>query len=331
MKICIVGAGGIGATLGARLASAGNEVSVVARGPHLAAVRERGLTLVDHVNGGESNWRVRAARDPAGFGPQDLVVLGLKAYSIPAMARRIEPLLGDQTVVVPAINGVPWWYFHKLPGPMSGHSLRCLDPAGELFSTLDPDRLLGCVVHIAAELRAPGEVHYTGGRRLILGELDDRDTPRLRQVCSLLTQAGFDAQLSCDIRRDVWTKLIGNLSFNPVAAMTGYLMNEICADAEVLQVIRAMMKEGMAVAEHYGVHIGMSPDQRIDLARQLGAAKISMLQDLEARRTLELDAIVGAVIELAELAGIAVPTVRHVHALTAARARALRIAPAPQE
>ncbi|MEF9996962.1 MAG: 2-dehydropantoate 2-reductase [Burkholderiaceae bacterium] len=331
MRVAIVGAGGIGASLGAKLAAAGNEVSLVARGPHLAAIRERGLTLVDHVDGKGGNFRLAAVREPADLGPQDLIVIALKAYSIPAMAPKLLPLIAPGTVVLPAINGLPWWYFHRLSGPMEGRSLRTLDPRGDLFRWLDPAHVLGCVVHIAAELRAPGEVHHTGGRRLILGEPDNSDSPRLRAVCAALSQAGFEAQTSRDIRTDVWTKLIGNLSFNPVAALTGYLMNEICADAEVLEVIRAMMLEGMAVAEHLGVRIGMTPDQRIDLARQLGAAKISMLQDLENRRTLELDAIVGAVMELAEQAGIAVPTVRHVHGLTAARARALRISPAPQE
>ncbi len=331
MKVGIVGAGGIGATLGARLAAAGHEVSLVARGPHLAAIRERGLSLVDHVNGVRGTYRLAASSEPADLGPQDLVVIALKAHSIPAMAPRLGPLLGQQTVVLPAINGLPWWYFHALPGPMAGRRLLSLDPRGDLFELIAPQRLLGCVVHIAAEQTVPGEVHYTGGRRLILGEPDNSDSSRLRAVSAALAEAGFEAAVSLDIRTDVWTKLIGNLSFNPVAALTGYRMNEICADAEVLPVIRAMMLEGMAVAEHLGVQISMTPDQRIDLARQLGAARISMLQDLENRRTLELDAIVGAVIELAETAGIAVPTVRHVHGLTAARARALRIAPASQE
>lgn len=331
MRVCGVGAGGIGATLGARLALAGNEVSLVARGAKLAALQDRGLRLIDHVDGRDQRLQLRAASDPAELGTQDLVVIALKAYSIPGMAARLAPLIGPDTVVLPAINGLPWWYFHKHPGPLAERSLRSLDPRGELFALIDPDRILGCVVHVAAELRAPGEVHHTAGRRLIVGEPDNSDSPRLRAVCAALDAAGFEAVASRDIRLDVWTKLIGNLSFNPVAALTGYLMNEICADEGVLEVIRAMLLEGMAVAAHIGVNIGMTPDQRIDLARQLGAAKISMLQDLEQRRPLELAAIVGAVMELADWAGIAVPTVRHIHGLTAARARALRIAAQPEE
>jgi 2-dehydropantoate 2-reductase len=195
-----------------------------------------------------------------------------------------------------------------------------------MFAALDCSHILGCVVHVAAEVRAPAEVHHTGGRRLIVGEPDQSTSPRLEQVCSALDDAGFEAQRSERIRLDIWVKLLGNMSFNPVAALTGYLMNQICADEDVLDVIRAMMREGMAVSAHYGYPMPMTPDQRIDLARQVGAAKISMLQDLEQGRPLELDAISGAVIELAERAGVDVPAIRLVHALTLARARALGLA-----
>jgi 2-dehydropantoate 2-reductase len=181
-------------------------------------------------------------------------------------------------------------------------------------------------VHVAAEVRAPGEVHHTGGRRLILGEPDRSGSERLRRLCGALDDAGFEAQPSADIRLDVWVKLLGNMSFNPVAALTGYLMNQICADEAVLDVIRAMMREGMAVSAHYGYPMPMTPDQRIDLARQLGAARISMLQDVERRRSLELGPIVASVIELAELAGLPVPTLRMVHALAQGKAKALGIA-----
>jgi 2-dehydropantoate 2-reductase len=253
------------------------------------------------------------------------VIIGLKAHAIPAMLPRLAPLVGRDTVVVPAINGLPWWYFYGVGGALEGLTLRSLDPDGTMFAALDPARIVGCVVHVAAEVRAPGEVQHSSGRRLILGELDNRASERLARVCDALDAAGFDTVRSTDIRLDVWTKLIGNLSFNPVAALTGYLMNEIVGDEAVLDVIRAMMGEAMRVAEHLGVRVPMTPDQRIDLARQLGAVRISMLQDLEQRRRLELAAIVGAVIELADRAGIAMPTTRHVHALAQARARALGI------
>ena len=325
MRVAIVGAGSIGAVLGAKLAASGHEVVLVARGAHLAALRERGLTLVDHVGAASGTYRLPASAEPADFGAQDLVIIGLKAHAIPGMLPRIAPLVGRDTVVVPAINGLPWWYFDGVGGEFDGLALRSLDPDGTMSAALDVSHIIGCVVHIAGEVRAPGEVHHTGGRRLLLGELDNRSSARLHRVCDALDAAGFETVRSTNIRLDVWTKLIGNLSFNPIAALTGYLMNQIVADEQVLDVIRPMMVEAMRVAEHVGIRVPMTPDQRIDLARQLGAVKISMLQDLEQRRRLELDAIVGSVIELAERAGIDVPTVRHVHALTHARAKALGI------
>ena len=326
MQVAVIGAGSIGAVLGAKLAATGHEVTLIARGAHLAAIRERGLTLVDHVGQHSGNYRLPAGDDPAAFGAQDLVIIGLKAHAIGAMLPRMQTLIDDQTVVVPAINGLPWWYFHGAGGALEGTTLRSLDPGGSMFAELAPHHIVGCVVHIAAEVRAPAEVHHTNGSRIILGEPAGGITERLQRVCAALDAGGFEAVRSTDIRLDVWTKLVGNLSFNPIAALTGYLMSEIVADDDVLDVIRAMMREGMQVSEHYGVRIPMTIEQRIDLARQLGAAKISMLQDLEQRRKLELDAIIGSVIELAERASIAVPTIRHVHALTQARVRALGIA-----
>jgi 2-dehydropantoate 2-reductase len=325
VRVGIVGAGSIGGVIGARLAASGHEVVLVARGEHLAAIRRDGLKLVDHVGAASGTYRLAASDDCAEFGVQDLLVIGLKAHAIGTMLPQIAPLVGAATTVLPAINGLPWWYFYREGSALDGTSVRTLDPAGTMFSALDPARILGCVVHIAAEVRAPGELHYTGGRRLILGEPDRTLSTRLAQVADALDHAGFETQRSPDIRLDVWVKLLGNLSFNPVAALTGYLMNQIVSDEDLLPVIRAMMREGMAVSRHYGYEIPMTPDQRIDIARQLGAAKISMLQDLEQRRPLELAAIVGAVIELAERAGIEVPTIRSVYALTLARARALGI------
>jgi 2-dehydropantoate 2-reductase len=326
MRVAIVGAGSIGAVIGARLASAGHEVVLVARGAHLDAIRRDGLKLVDHVGSAGGVYRLAASADPADFKAQDLVVIGLKAHAIAAMLPRIAPLVGSDTVVLPAINGLPWWYFHAEGSALTGMTLRSLDPAGSMFAALDPRHILGCVVHVAAEVRAPGEVHHTSGRRLIIGEPDRSMSVRLARVADALDAAGFATERSQDIRLAIWIKLLGNLSFNPVAALTGYLMNQIVADEDVLEVIRAMMREGMAVSRHYGYPMPMTPDQRIDIARQLGAARISMLQDLEQRRPLELAAIVEAVIELAGMAEIAVPTIRHVHALALARARALGIA-----
>lgn len=323
MRVCIVGAGAVGGTLGAKLAAAGHAVSLLARGAHLASIQEGGLVLVDHVDRYSGTYRLPASDDPYGFGPQDLIVIGLKAYAIGAMLPRLAPMITPQTVVLPAINGLPWWYFYKHGGPLNGLALDTLDMGGAMQRALDGKHVLGCVVHVAAEVRAPGEVHHTGGRRFVLGEPDNSESPRLRTVCDALAAAGFDAVASTCIRFDVWWKLIGNLSFNPIAALTGMLMNEIIADEAMLDVIRVVMREAMAVSAHYGVPMNMTPDQRIDVARGLGAAKISMLQDLEQKRPLELSAIIGAVIELADRAHIAVPVTRSVYALAAARARKL--------
>jgi 2-dehydropantoate 2-reductase len=326
MKVAIIGAGAIGGVLGAKLAARGHDVSLIARGAHLAAIRNNGLKLVDHVDGASRSYLLPASSEPADFGPQDLVIIALKAHAIAAMLPRLRPLLKDDTVVVPAINGLPWWYFYRESGPYEGRSVRALDADGTMFAELDCRHIVGCVVHAAGEVRAPGEVHHTGGRRLILGEPDRSSSARLQRICAALDEAGFEARPSSNIRLDVWIKLLGNMSFNPVAALTGYLMNQICADEGVLDVIRPMMLEGMAVSAHFGYPMPMTPDERIDLARQLGAAKISMLQDIERGRTLELAPVVGSVIELAELAGLPVPTIRMVHALVQARARVLGLA-----
>ena len=222
-------------------------------------------------------------------------------------------------------NGLPWWYFYRSGGPYEGMRLRSLDPGGTMDAALDCARVIGCVVHLAAEVVQPGRVQHTAGRRLIVGEPDGSDSPRLRRIQAALQAADFDCEASGRIRRDIWTKLIGNLSFNPVAALTGYRMDQICNDAEVLDVIREVLREGIEVAGRLDVEIGITVDQRIEVARQLGAARISMLQDLEQRRPLELAAIVGVVIELAELTRVPVPSARVLHALVQARARALGI------
>ena len=325
MKIAIVGAGGIGSTLGAKLALAGHQVALLARGANLNVLATEGLRLIDHVDDLTGRLRLPASDRPADLGPQDLVIIALKSHQIPEVLGGLAPMLEPHTTVVPAINGLPWWYFERHGGEFEGLRLRALDPAGALAAAHMAHRVIGCVVHFAAELQAPGEVHHTGGRRLILGELDGSMSERLSAVCGALREARFEAEASPHIRLDVWTKLIGNLSFNPIAALTGYRMNQICGDAEVLGVIREIMREGMAVAERIGIRVAMTPDERIGIARQLGAAKISMLQDLEQRRRMELDGIVASVIELGERVGVPMPITRMVLALTLGRARALGI------
>jgi len=325
VKVCVVGAGSIGATIGAKLSAAGEQVCLLARGAHLVALRSQGLQFVDRVGSRSRTYRLPASAEPSDFGPQDVVVIALKAYSVPAMLPRLAPLVDSGTVVLPALNGLPWWYFYRSGGPYEGMRLRSLDPGGTMDAALDCARVIGCVVHLAAEVVQPGRVQHTAGRRLIVGEPDGSDSPRLRRIQAALQAADFDCEASGRIRRDIWTKLIGNLSFNPVAALTGYRMDQICNDAEVLDVIREVLREGIEVAGRLDVEIGITVDQRIEVARQLGAARISMLQDLEQRRPLELAAIVGVVIELAELTRVPVPSARVLHALVQARARALGI------
>ena len=325
MKVCVVGAGAIGATIGARLAASGHVVSLVARGAHLQAIRAHGLRFVDHVADQSNIYWLPASAEPEAFGPQDCVFLTLKAHQLPAMLARCAALIGPQTVVIPAINGLPWWYFYGVGGRWEGTQLATLDPDRRMFIVLPCKYILGCVVHLAAEQRAPGEVHCTAGRRLILGEPDNSQSERLRSVSEHLRAAGFLVESSRDIRREIWIKLIGNMSFNPVAALTGYRMDQICADEQLLDVIRAILAEGAAVAASVGVDVGMTPDERIAIARQLGTARISMLQDLENRRSLEIAPIVGAVMELAERTAVAIPATRIINALIHARARALEL------
>ena len=321
MRICVVGAGAVGGVTGAWFARAGHDVSLVARGAHLEAIQRRGLTL---ISGGKAEVHpVQASSEPADFGVQDAVFICLKAYSIAAMLPRLATLVGAETVVVPAINGLPWWYFYKEGGRFDGQSVACLDPAGTLFEALDPKHVLGCVVHAAAEVPEPGVVRHTAGRVFLIGEPDRTQSARVVRLVAAMNAAGFEARRTDDIRREIWVKLIGNLSYNPVAALALAHMDDIHGSEALLALIRKMMEEAMRVAEGYGVRIPMTVDERIDIARRLAGAKISMHQDVEKRRPLETDAIVGAVLELARKAGIATPMIDAVHALIAERAKHL--------
>ncbi len=322
MKLCVVGAGAIGGWTAAWMARAGHEVRLVARGAQLEALRRDGLTLVS--GGVPSTQRLPAAEDPAVFGVQDAVFLCLKTYSIASMLPRLAPLLGPETVVVPAINGLPWWYFHKEGGRRDGTAIECLDPKGRMLGALDPGHILGCVIHGAAEVTSPGVVTHTAGSRFILGEPDGSRSERVLRLAAGMTAAGFDAPVTEDIRVEIWTKLIGNLSYNPVAALTLAWMHEINANEALLELIRALMEEAMRVAEAYGVRVPMTIEERIGVARKIGRSKISMHQDVERGRPLETDAIIGAVAELARKAGIATPMIDAVHALLAERGRHLR-------
>jgi 2-dehydropantoate 2-reductase len=321
MKICIVGAGAIGGLTGAWLARAGHEVCLVARGTHLESICANGLTLAEE--GRRESLRLPASDEPADFGVQDAVFLCLKTYSIAAMLPRLQPLFGPDTTVVPAINGLPWWYFYREGGRFDGKPIDCLDPGGAMLAALDPRRILGCVVHAAAQLSEPGVVSHTAGRLFILGEPDRSRSARAERLAAAMNEAGFEARIAADIRVEVWTKLVGNLSYNPVAALTLARMNDIHGSEALLGVIRALMEEAMRVAEAYGAPVPVTVEERIGIAKKLAGAKISMHQDIERRRPIETEAIVGAVAELARKAGIATPMIDAVYALIAERARHL--------
>ena len=320
MRICVIGAGAIGGLLGARLAAAGHDVSLVARGEQLAAVRARGLTY-RAPDGAETRTRIPASDRPEDFPAQDAVLVTLKAHSIAPMLPRLRPLLAPDTPVVTAINGLPWWYFRGEGGAHDGSRIECLDPDGAMHRALDPAHLVGCVVHAAAEVTAPGTVHHTGGRDFIVGELDGVTRARTRALAEAIDGSGLGVRITDRIRDEIWTKLIGNLSVNPISALTGARIGEVLDDPALCALARAMMAEGMRVADAYGVRIPVTIEQRIELGRKVGGAKPSMLQDIEKGRPLELDAIVASVVELGRRAGVETPSIESVAALIYARER----------
>ena len=321
MKLCVIGAGAIGGLVASGFARAGHEVSLVARGAHLDALRAKGLTL---ISGDEREvFALRASDEPADFGPQDAVFVCLKTYSIAAMLPRLKPLVGRDTLVVPAINGLPWWYFYREGGKFDGQSVACLDPQGVLFGALDPRHILGCVVHAAAQVPEPGVVRHTAGREFLIGEPDRSRSARAERMVAAMNAAGFQAKLAADIRVEIWLKLTGNLSYNPVAALALAHMDDIHGNQGLLALIRSLIEETMRVAQAYGVRVPITVDERIAIAKKLAGAKISMHQDVERRRPLEVDAIVGAVVELARKAGVSTPMVDAVYALIAERAKHL--------
>ena len=332
MRITVVGAGSVGGLMAYRLAVEGHAVSVIARGDHLAAIQNEGLRVIEGPDAvlelnANASVAMHASDDPEVIaqlsGEQDLVIISLKANSIPAMLSRLQPLLHSRTRVVAAINGVPWWYLSDVN---DGRYLKTLDPDGTASHALDSSRLVGCVVHLSAEVAAPGVVRHTAGNRLILGEVRETQPTSLLSAVGLVelfNAAGFAAEHSDDIRTDVWTKLIGNLSFNPVSALTGLRMDRLCADPAICDLLRALIEEGKAVAAAMGIPLTIDADARIAMARALGPVRTSTLQDFDAGRRPELDALVGAVIELAQWHQVPVPALRHVHALAQGRAHAL--------
>jgi len=321
MRICIFGAGAIGGYIAARLAAAGKaELSLIARGPHLAAIQAGGLRLVE-ADGSESVHRVTAEEDPAKLGPQDYVILALKAHSVPGIIDAMQPLLGPDTAVVTAQNGVPWWYFHRLAGPHEGQRLSSVDPGGRIWDGIGPERAIGCVVYPAAEVDDPGTVRHVEGDRFPLGEPAGEKSERILRLSAALVESGLKAPVRSDIRSDIWVKLWGNLSFNPISALTGATLAEIVGDAATRALARRMMVEAQAIGEALGARFPVNVDRRIDGAGEVGAHKTSMLQDLERGRPMEVDALIGAVAELGQFTGHHTPTIDAVLALVRQLAR----------
>ncbi len=317
MKICIYGAGSIGGYLGAELATAGFEVTLIARGPHLQAMRENGLTLL--IGDEKRVTRVACTDDPAEVGPQDFVILTLKSQSVSPIVDTILPLLGPETAIVTAQNGVPWWYFYKLDGPWENHQLKSVDPDGRIWRTLGPERAIGCVVYPSCEIVEPGVIKHTSGNRFMLGEPDGSKSDRVVALSQALATANLKAPVRPGIRDDIWLKLWGNVSFNPVSVLTLATLEQICGDLGVRAVIQGMMLEAEAVATRLGVKFKVDVETRIGWAADVGAHKTSMLQDLELGRSMEIDSLVGVVAEMGRLVGVATPAIDVVLALVRLR------------
>ncbi|MEM8572967.1 MAG: 2-dehydropantoate 2-reductase [Pseudomonadota bacterium] len=320
MKICIFGAGAIGGYMGAKLAQAGADVSLVARGPHLAAMQRQGLTLIE---GGADPVTVPviASDRTEDLGPQDYVIVTLKAHSVPSLVPQIQPLLGAHTTVVSGVNGVPWWYFHKIGSALEGTRLETVDTGGVQWDGFGPDNVLGCVVYPAAEVSAPGIVRHIEGNRFSLGEPDGSKSDRAIALSNVLSSAGLKAPVRPRLRDEIWVKLWGNLSFNPISMLTHATLDVLCNDPGTRAVARSMMVEAQQVAETLGVKFPIDVDRRIDGGAAVGAHRTSMLQDLDAGRAMEIDALIGSVAELGRITRVATPTIDAVLALAQLRGR----------
>jgi 2-dehydropantoate 2-reductase len=320
MRICVFGAGAIGGLMAAKLAAAeAAEVTIIARGPHLAAMQANGLKLLSE--GTETIVHPRCVATPEEAGPQDAVIVTLKAVGLPGAAPQIARLLGPETAIVSAVNGVPWWYFHKIGGAHEGRCVESVDPGGVVSQHLPPERAIGCIVYPAAEVPEPGVVKHSYGDRFTLGEPSGERTPRVEALAKALVAAGFKAPVRPKIRDEIWVKLWGNLAFNPISALTLNTLDALTGDPGQREVARQMMLEAQAIAENLGVRFAIDVDKRIAGAAEVGAHRTSMLQDLERGRPMEIEALLGVVVEMAELTGLPAPTCRTVLALLRARAR----------
>jgi 2-dehydropantoate 2-reductase len=313
MKVCVVGAGAIGGLLAAKLAHAGEEVSVVARGAHLAAILANGLRLIGEEE--EIVARVNASDSIADVGEQDLIILAVKAHQVAAIVCDLPAIIGSQSTVLTAQNGIPWWYFFKHGGPHEGVRLESVDPGGVIAEHLPVERVLASVVYPAAEVERPGVIRHIEGNRFSLAEIDGSKSERVLRVSEAFSRAGFKAPVVTDVRAEIWTKLWGNLSFNPISALTHATLEDICRFAPTRTLAAEMMREAQAIGEALGVRFRISLEKRIAGAEAVGAHKTSMLQDVESGRAIEADALLGSVIELGQIVGVATP---HLNAIYAA-------------
>jgi ketopantoate reductase len=314
VRICVVGAGAIGGLLGARLALAGHEVTVIDRGAHLAAIQKAGLKLID-LDGEELvAERVAARESLEGLARQDLIILAVKAHFLDAIAKQIPALVDADTAIVTVQNGIPWWYFHRHGGPHDGRRLRSVDPSGVLEKNIDSGRIVGCVVYPAAVVPEPGVIKHIEGDYFPVGELDGSESARVRRLYDLLVAAGFRSRILDDIRSEIWLKAWGNLSFNPISALTHATLAAICELPETRRLAATMMREAQDIAKTLGITFRHTIEKRIAGAEQVGAHKTSMLQDVELGRSLEIEALVGAVLELAQITETPAPSIEAVYA-----------------
>jgi 2-dehydropantoate 2-reductase len=315
MRICVVGAGSIGGHLAVLLAGAGNEVTVIARGPHLAAIREKGLKLVMEDGSERVARDVRATDAIRSAGPQDVVILAVKANQVEPVAGDVAALLTGDAVLIPMQNGIPWWYFQRHGGHYENHVVHSVDPEGRVMKAIDPQRIVGCVVYPAASIAAPGVVRHIEGNRYPLGELDGATTPRVTRIAEAFTAAGLKSPILDNIRAEIWLKLWGNLSFNPISALTHSTLVDLCQHPLTRLLAHDMMSEAQAIAHKLGIEFRVSIEKRIAGAEKVGKHKTSMLQDIEAGREPEIDALLGSVIELGRVTHTSTPHLDTVFAL----------------
>ena len=312
MRFAVLGAGAIGAYVGAALARGGSDVTLIARGPHLKAMQEHGVQVLSPR--GDFHAHPEATGDIEAVNDADVVFVGLKAYSLPELAPRLAAALGPETAVIPAQNGIPWWYFQSHPGPLANTVLESVDPGGTIARSIEPERIVGCVVYCSSEIVSPGVIRHVEGTRFAIGEPDGTRSERCQLISEAFVAGGLKCPVERQLRDQIWLKLIGNVAFNPVTALTRATLGELGALPETVELLRAILEECAAIAAALEIELPVSLDRRLEAGIAVGDHKTSMLQDLEAGKPLEIDCMSGAVIELAGKLGLAVPHTRAVHA-----------------